>query len=91
MFNLIGDSDSMDCEEAPLKRTRIQEEKTALTGCGINIPWPMLYPKPTAQEEIEMEKVLVINRHESGRGAELPVERQQIIEREAHHRGFIVT
>jgi hypothetical protein len=51
----------------------------------------MLYPKPSAADEIEMEKILVTSRHESCRGVELPQERQQLIEREAFNRGFLLT
>jgi hypothetical protein len=81
-----------DCDEAPIKRSRTQNTNVSLsTTSGINIPWPMLYPKPSVQQELEMEKFLIMNRYESGRGTELPMERQQTIEREAFHRGFLLT
>ena len=73
----------MDCEEAPLKRSRFQPTTAAAlmpnSIDGVNIPWPMLFPKPSMQEELEMEKILVMNHYESGRGTELPVEVSNII------------
>jgi hypothetical protein len=99
------DGDDMDCDTdtdtgAPLKRYRTHSDTHSLTpsetlplshSSVVNIPWPMLYPKPSAADEIEMEKILVTSRHESCRGVELPQERQQLIEREAFNRGFLLT
>jgi len=98
-MSYVQDNDDMDCDDNPVKRFRAKspEEVTEPNTSSANmfnvpnIPWPMLYPKPTANDEMEMEKYLVLSRHESGRGIELPVERQQIIEQQAYNRGFLLT
>ena len=96
--NMSDEGYDMDCEEAPPKKIRIEEShNVAITDDfqvedqGVNILWPMLYPKPSIDDEMKMEKVLVLNQHESGRGIELPTERLEIIEREAQHRGFLLS
>lgn len=94
-----SDEDDYDMDAPLQKRSCTQKSSSAAVTsdvlCGmrasVNIPWPMLFPKPTADDELEMKQYLIINRYESGRGCELPLERRQIIEQEAFHHGFLLT
>ena len=72
-------------EEGPVENRRSGD-----TGVR-QISWDLSFPKACFQDELDIKRFLILNRHESGRGCELPTQRQELIEREALARGFSLT